>query len=210
MKYLLRVLFILALFCGLSSVARADTLDFHSGAVDPACNGSLTECGLGLSDIGQSFPVALSQAQCTSSFISPPLTGLPDPTVTPYGCFLGINTSGESITSITLHFSSINGVTGCDTDLLPGAPSQIFTNNTCNPDTGPLGGFDLSFSGGSGVPDGHIFVILEEGVDPGDFTGTAVVASTPEPDSLLLLSTGMMMMGLYMAGRTRLFAFLKK
>jgi hypothetical protein len=208
MKYLLRVLFILALFCGVTSHARASS--FHAQVLDPSCNSTTnpTECGVGFTDLGVPFAVSLSQAQCGSSAITPPISGLPDPTVTPYGCFLGTNDTGTTITSITLNFNSITGVTGCDTTLDGITPGPAFSNTSCNVD--PSGGFDLSFSGGDGVADGHVFVILEEGVDPGDFSGMATVAATPEPDSLLLLSTGTMMMGLYLAGRTRLFSFLKK
>jgi hypothetical protein len=207
MKYF-RILFLfgLALFCG-SVASHANT--FHAGALDPACNGDFTQCGLGVSDLGQPLTAALSQAACSSPFISPPLGGLPDPTVTPYGCFVGINLSGQSIASITLDFNSIDGVTGCDTDLPDVTATPIFTNNSCS--ATPGGGIVLSFSGGPGVPTNHVFIILEEGVDPDSFTGgTVTAAATPEPDSLLLLSTGTLMMGLYLAGRTRMFAFLKK
>lgn len=205
MKYLLRVLFILALVCGFSSVARADALDFHAGVADPSCDATLSNCGIGISDVGVPFAVDLTSASCLLS--NSPLTGLP----TPSGCFFGTNNTGETITSITLDFAAIQGVTGCDTALTGVSNPLIFTNSTCTPlGTNGSGGFALSFSGGPGVGNGDPFFIVEEGVAPGDFAGTAVVASTPEPDSVLLLSTGMMMMGLYMAGRTRLFAFLKK
>jgi hypothetical protein len=209
MKYLLRVLFVLALFVGFSSHAHAAGVDFHAQVLDPSCNSTTTptECGIGFTDLGVPFAVSLSAAQCGSTAITPPLTGLPTDG-TPFGCFLGTNDTGGPITSITLDFKNIPGVTGCDTTLEGITPGPAFTNTSCNVD--PSGGYDLSFSGGPGVADGHVFVILEEGVDPGDFSGTATVAATPEPDSLLLLSTGTMMMGLYLAGRTRLFSFLKK
>ncbi len=203
----LRILFVLtaAMFCG-SLTAHAQ--GFHAQVLDPSCNQSLTECGVGFTDIGVPFSVALSAGQCTSNAITPPITGLPTDS-TPFGCFLGTNDTGETITSITLDFAKIPGVTSCDT-LLPGiTPGPAFSLNTCNVD--PSGGYDLSFSGGPGVEDGHEFVILEEGVDPGDFTGMSTIASTPEPDSLLLFSTGAMMMaaGLFLSKRRR-FAFLKK
>ncbi len=207
MKYIFSVLFALAVFCGASSYAHAD--NFHATVLDPSCNSTTmpTECGIGFTDLGTSIPVALSAAQCGSGAIQPPITGLPADTTT-YGCFLGSNDTGSTITSITLHFASILDVTGCDTTLEGLNHGPAFANNSCAVD--PMGGFDLSFSGGPGVPDGNDFVILEEGVNPADFTGAAVISDTPEPDSLLLLSTGMLMMGLYFAGRQRLFSFLKK
>jgi hypothetical protein len=207
MKYL-RMLILVGIALLFGSVAsHAST--FHAGALDPSCNATMfpTECGFGIDDPGTTFQVGLSAAQCTAAGIQPPLTGLPaDPTT--YGCFLGDNDTGSAITSITLHFAGIDGVTGCDTDLPEGSSPAIFTSSICTPD--PSGGFDLSFSGGPGVPDGGFFVIIEEGVSPDDFEGTAVVETTPEPNSLLLLSTGVMMSGLYFARRQRLFAFLKR
>jgi hypothetical protein len=207
MKYL-RILFLfgLALFCG--SVA-SHAQGFHAGALDPSCNATMfpTECGFGIGDPGTTFQVGLSAAQCTASGIQPPLTGLPtDPTT--FGCFLGDNDTGAALTSITLHFLGISGVDGCDTDLPEGSSPAIFTSSICSGNASA--GYNLTFSGGPGVPDGGFFVIIEEGADPTKFAGTGMVETTPEPDSLLLLSTGTMMMGLYFAGRQRLFSFLKK
>ncbi|MGD0442747.1 MAG: hypothetical protein ABSA39_02310 [Edaphobacter sp.] len=212
MKYF-RILFLfsLVLFCGsVASHASVVNPNFHAGAVDPSCNANPpalpTECGFGIDDAGMTFDVGLSASQCTAGGITPPLSGLPtDPTT--FGCFLGTNDTGATITSITLDFAAIPGVTGCDTNL-PASFPTIFTNSACSVD--PDGGFDLTFSGGGGVLNGGLFVILEEGANPDSFSGTGVVETTPEPDSLLLLSTGMMMMGLYLTGRSRLFAFLKK
>jgi hypothetical protein len=56
--------------------------------------------------------------------------------------------------------------------------------------------------------------IFEEGVEPGLLTdGSGVVGiATPEPDSLLLLSTGAMMMtaGLFLRRQRRLATFRKR
>ena len=209
MKYL-RILILVGIALLFGSV-NSHASSFHAGALDPACNTMgtppNTECGIGFTDVGTSIPVNLSAAQCASTAINPVLTGLPDDPTT-YGCFFGTNDTGEAILSITLHFLNIPGVTACD-NVLPGLNyGPAFSNSSCSLD--PLGGFDLSFSGGAGVPDGHTFIILEEGLNPDMFTGMTVVETTPEPDSLLLLSTGVMMSGLYFARRQRLFAFLKK
>jgi hypothetical protein len=71
------------------------------------------------------------------------------------------------------------------------------------------GGYDLTFSGGS-IATGHNLIILEEGVDPTLFMGSAVANPVPEPDSLLLLSTGAMMMATGLFMKRRRFAFGKK
>jgi hypothetical protein len=204
MKYL-RILFLfgLVLFCG-SVASHAQGAGFHSTILDPSCNTADTQCILHPTDIGVPFSVSLDTATCADADV----TGLPSPP-TPYGCFFGSNLTGGPITSFTLDFAAITGVTSCDTNIPESvSPAPAFSVTNCAPIDGGLGGYALTFSGGSIAP-GNGFVILEEGVAPADFVGTAV-ADTPEPDSLLLLSTGTMMMGLYMAGRTRLFAFLKK
>jgi hypothetical protein len=200
MKYL-RILFLfgLALFCG--SVA-SHAQGFHATILDPTCNTADTQCILHSTDIGVPFSVSLDAATCGDADV----TGLPSPP-TPYGCFFGSNLTGGPITSFTLDFDAITGVTSCDTNIPESvSPAPAFGVTSCVVDSD--GGYALTFSGGSIIP-GNGFVILEEGVDPKSFVGTAT-ADTPEPDSLLLLSTGTMMMGLYLAGRTRLFAFLKK
>jgi hypothetical protein len=201
MKYL-RILFLfgLALFCG--SVA-SHAQGFHSTILDPQCVEGNTSCDLFPTDIGVPFSVSLSAAICTDAGVTP-LPAAP----TPYGCFAGDNLTGVPLTSFTLDFAAITGVTSCDTDITGVTPAPAFSVTNCTPIDGGLGGYALTFSGGSIIP-GNGFVILEEGVDPASFVGTAT-ADTPEPDSLLLLSTGTMMMGLYLAGRSRLFAFLKK
>jgi hypothetical protein len=218
MKYL-RILFVfgLVLFCG-SVASHAST--FHGGGLDPSCNNGSTppntECGIGFTDIGTPIPVNFSAAQCASTAINPVLTGLPkDPTT--YGCFFGTNDTGAALLSITLDLASIPGVTGCDNDLEGLNYGPAFTNSTCTllapPPTDPSadnGGFQLTFFGGPGVPDGHTFILIEEGLNPDLFTGSTTIETTPEPDSLLLLSTGTMMMGLYFAGRQRLFSFRRK
>lgn len=196
----LRILFLfgLALFCG--SVA-GHASGFHSTILDPVCNPADTQCTLNPPDIGVPFSVSLDAVTCTDAGVSPLPSG-------DYGCFAGDNLTGVPLTSFTLDFAAISGVTSCDTDITGVTPSPAFSVSACTPIDGGLGGYALTFSGGSIAP-GHTFVILEEGADPDSFIGSAV-ADTPEPDSLLLLSTGTMMMGLYLAGRTRLFAFLKK
>lgn len=202
MKYLLRVLFILALFCGFTGHARAQ--GFHATVLDPSGYSCLTPNNNCSIFDGSPFPISLSSAECT--FLSLP-DGPND------GCFLGINATKQTITSLSIIFSDaaeLGTLTCDDADNPPGLPATIFTNPTCSP-TGPP--YTLFFSGGGLGPDGD-FIIFEDGAPPGELgIGTGVVGTaTPEPDSLLLLSTGVMMMagGLYLTKRQRLSAFAKK
>lgn len=202
MKYLRVLLLVgIALFCG-SSISHAQGNGFHATVLDPTCNVGDTQCLLHSEDLGVPFNVMLDEATCTDAGV----TGLPAPP-TPFGCFFGSNLTGAPITSITLGFDAISGVTSCDTDITGVSPGPAFSVSKCVPD--PDGGFDLTFSGGTIVA-GHSFVILEEGVDADLFSGSATADPVPEPTSMLLLTTGVGMFGLYMAKQRRAFAFIKK
>lgn len=205
MKYLrVLILLSLALFCG-SKTSHAQ-FDFHATVLDPACTDP-TECQLHAVDLGVPFAVALGTQACTDAGVMPTPTGL-------YGCFVGTNLTGGNITSFVLDFANIPTITGCDTNVTNVTqPPVAFSVSNCVVDGS--GGYDLTFSGGSIIP-GHSLIILEEGVAPGDFRGMGTVNPTPEPDSLLLLSTGVMMTGLYVAKQRytakqrRLFGFIKR
>jgi hypothetical protein len=203
MKYLLRALFILALFCGFTSHARAN--GFHATVLDPSGDSCLTSDNNCTIYDTSTFSVQLSSAECV-------FLNIGDGSAT-NGCFLGINGTGETITSLSLVFSDAEdlGSLTCDNaDNPPGLPSPIFSNPTCS-ETGPP--YTLAFIGGDGVAPGGDFIIFEDGALPEELgTGTGVVGITPEPEPLLLLSTGVMMMagGLYLTKRQHLSAFVKK
>jgi hypothetical protein len=73
-----------------------------------------------------------------------------------------------------------------------------------------VGGFDISFSGGS-IGNSNQFIILEVGADPKLFDGSATANPIPEPNSLILFSTGsMMMMAALFLKKQYGFAFRKK
>jgi hypothetical protein len=210
MKYLLRVLFVFALTCGFASHARA--VDFHAQVLDPVC--SITPdatCTLLPGDPGTSFPITLNALTCTDQGV----TGLPTDG-TPFGCFAGFNQTGFVLTSIDVSFDGalLAGV-GCDTTLPEGIAGPTgggpaFSLSSCTPPSPGDPDFSLSFTGGS-IGRTRTFILIETGINPADFVGTGVVgAATPEPESLALLSTGVMMMmaGLYL--KQSRFAFGKK
>lgn len=212
MKYLLRVLFVVALLCGGSSFAHADGIDFRMTVLDPPAEAVCNPAGVPVGSPGNTnctiftggdiSPVNVSQAACNGAGFG---NGLTPGT---YGCFVVDNESGSTINSIELGFLIAPLVT------TPSCDSSGQTNNegnfvasalnvvSCGPDPSNPLAYALDFAGGAGVAPGNALIVLEQGEDPNDFQGgSATIGVTPEPDSLLLFSTGVMMAGLYMSRR---------
>jgi hypothetical protein len=183
MKYL-RILFTLALFCGFANHAWADGVNFHMSVLDPVITAE------DITDPNATLPVVFGACPAI---------------ITADGCWGGFNDTTTTFTSLVLSFDSIPGDTPtCDTDVA----HSVFGSSSC----GLVGdSYQLFFSGGTGIAEGVTFFITETGLPPGDFKGGSVTINpTPEPESLLLFSTGLSMAGLVLAKRKRMFASIKK
>jgi hypothetical protein len=197
MKYLRVLLALSMLFCGFSGHARADGIDFRATVLDGPnqCLPDNTACFI--HDPGETLTVRLSAAACPTGVSADG----------PFGCFVGDNLTGLTITSINFTFTGgpYEGQTpSCDSAGQNGIPSA-FDVVTCE-----LVGsnYILNFAGGKSVPTGTDFVFFEEGANPSDFIGTATIGvATPEPDSVILLSTGVMMAGLFAFWQRRRVSF---
>lgn len=202
MKLLLRILpiLIVAGICGMPHSAYGDPVDFHMQVLDPnTCTTNPSECTIFDNPFDPAITVSFSTAVCSAN-------NVPDPGQ-PYGCFKISNQSDLTITSLELFIPNGLDLDGqpatCDT-----SPSPYFSTSSCNLTPGdadtPLGTYDLFFAigpDGTGVLPSGTVVLEEIGANPADFTGTGDVGVTPEPSSLLLLSTGAMMAGLFLSKR---------
>ena len=114
------------------------------------------------------------------------------------------NESGSTIDDLVLGFDQGPldfQPAGCDADGQNGIASALNVVS-CGTDPANPSDYLLHFGGGAGVAPGGALIVFEQGADPADFQGgSATIGITPEPDSLLLFSTGVMMAGLYMSRR---------
>jgi hypothetical protein len=170
----------------------ADPLDFHMVVLDPP--------GFNTVPIFTT-PFIVTFSACAAG-------QLPTNTVGTYdGCFSGVNRTGEDWTNLELVFgnnSALNGQpAGCALD---GGGADLFaapSSGACDLQNGSE--YVLIYTGGA-ILNNENFVIAEDGVDPSDFPEiTASVASTatPEPGSIWLLASGMLMTGFYVANRRK-------
>jgi hypothetical protein len=213
MKYLLSILFVLAVFFGCASSAQAQ--NFRVQVLDPLpnlCGANPIASGCIVFDPSSPINIDLTPQACTFAGVA----GLPSSG--DYGCAILLNLSipPQDITSLNMTFGGLDSLTF---DCLTGGLG-IFSNANCGPLGGGVDGF--SFFNGSFGP-GQIAIIYEDGINPcpdgectlfqggtGTLNDPPLVIPTPEPNSLLLLATGGLMAGLYLAKRQRLFAFTNK
>jgi hypothetical protein len=204
-----RVLLVLVLLCGFSSLSWAD--DFRINVLDPPPNPPGNP-SLTYTDIMNTSPFDVVFGACPA-FIAAVVSN------PAFACFNAINDTGSTITSLTLTFlNSLDGTPGSLT-ALNGQPADCDTGGlgTVGPLFGGTGVCSLGSDSTSyllefvatpqvpGVPYTDPFYIVEQGADASAFgIGTGFVglaADTPEPNSLLLLSTGAMMAGLLLFRR---------
>jgi hypothetical protein len=193
-----------AVCLGLPSAAFANAIPFSAGVLDPSPPG-----GTFLDSNTFSAPFS-----ACSAFSNP---SAPSAVQSDY-CFEGINATGspddpvptELWTSLTVTIddpTDILGPINANCGNLDPTDSTIFGSATCSQSNGVD---TLSFTGGSGIGSGNSFFLVIDApsvtvTQLDSLSATAVAGVAPEPDSLVLLASGMMMIGIMLyADRRRM------
>ena len=179
-----RILLVFAVFYGLTTAAMAGTIgggnNFQMVVVDPSYT---TNVITSLSD--------------TFDFAAPCVIPGQLPSGSYDECFTGQNETGEILTSLQMTIGAISGFSPTCADF--GGGLDIFTTFNCG--TNPDGSYFLDFSGGN-ITNGEVFTIAEAGVTSG-FPDAQASFNTPEPSPALLLTTGLLMGGLFYVDNRR-------
>jgi hypothetical protein len=210
-----RYQFAIVLVLGLTSVAKAGPVSFQMVVVDPNVPIDLIQ-----PIFSTNFPLTFPTTGCQAS------QGV-DPSVYS-ACFTGINLTGKALTSLDIELpvdpgvaaicpspGSFSGVTCSSTstdylfDFTGGdIPTATLFNTSCSfPKSGPECGGLAIFTIAIGEEDANGAPVVISNtyitqIDSDHITAQAN-APTPEPNSLLLMSTGVLSIGLFGAFRRR-------
>ncbi len=191
MKFL-HCLVLIALILGCTGLAKADPVDFHIRVLDPDPPADPPSYPLFLIS-GTSFGVSFTP--CIAGELKP-LGATAD------GCFAGRNVSGLDWNGLDMSFPDGGVLAGQPASCAPALSFNIFSATDC-PVNPANGSYDLGFSDGI-IHNGDYFFITEDGVvPPENFPHglvTASTAMTPEPASMVLLSTGVLLFGCLLYG----------
>jgi hypothetical protein len=178
-------LVLITLVFGCTGLAKADPVDFHIKVLDP------------LPPDAPSYPLYLISGTSFNVSFTSCITGELPSGMTADGCFAGRNVSGLAWTGLDMSFPDGGVLAGQPASCAPAPSDNIFSGTDC-PVNPANGSYDLGFFDGT-IHNGDYFFITEDGVvPPTDFpTGlvTASTAMTPEPASMVLLSTGILLFG---------------
>jgi hypothetical protein len=189
MKAGCKLLLVMAVLCGMSSFALGDDLDFKMDVLDPPA-------------FDPSYTVFVIQSTTFSVTFTPCVAGELPGGITADGCFAGVNNTGQTWTGLDMIFPNTAALGSQPASCAPSSPDSIFPNTSCGL-VGDGSAYFLSYSGGI-IPSypstpGDLFFIAESGVPAADFpTGTVtaeVMATTPEPGTLVFALTGVAAFG---------------
>ena len=188
----------IAVCMGISGVARANQINFSANILDPP-GGTL--------ETTNSFAVTFDPCSAFTAYVGGPYDGPPGLASTAV-CFEAENATGivnpaETWTSVTItiddpgDYLGLNDAT-CGTLDGPG----LFSTSNCS-EVGDV--YTLSFSGTEQISTGQSFFIAVAApnvtqsdllADFDNTTDSAVAGAVPEPNSLVLLSSGTLMFGM--------------
>lgn len=177
----LRFLGLIAAICCFTGLAGATPVDFHMQVLDPPPSFNVQPIF--------STPFNFSFTTCSVGEL---------PSGTADGCFAGVNRTGQDWNNLQITFADNAVLAGQTPNCALTNPNNTFGSSDCSLVDST---YILTFSGGQGIANGAFFFITEDGVVPpeGFGVGTGAVL-TPEPGSIVLLSTGALLFGWLLYG----------